>query len=103
MNPQEQKQKLQQNKMLLSNRKLLEFQDEIKNDQKSSSYITTIWKLTNEELTLAQHVVKWYFIIAILKFTLEIILYLIQIITLMIPIFKMISRLIYHSFLGVVI
>lgn len=89
----------QQSKMQWNSRQLMDFQEVIKKEERKNGFITEVWELTNEELTLAQHVVKWYFVIAILKFTLEVFLYTIQIIVLLIPIFKLISRCILSSFL----
>lgn len=52
-------------------------EDVVRKEEKRNGFITEVWELTNEELTLAQHVVKWYFVIAILKFTLKVFLYFI--------------------------
>lgn len=95
LNQQNQSNQNQVNQMLLRmHRKLMEFAKKsdsekiTQNDSHASSYFTTIWRTTNEELTLAQHVIKWYFVIAILKFTLEISLYIVQIIVLLTPFLK---------------
>lgn len=95
--------RIQPNKL----RKLLMFYEQ-KNieykatDENKDNYFTAMWKITNDELTLAQHVIKWYFIIAILKFTLEILLYIVQLMVLLSPFIQGVFRVITRIFLDFV-